>query len=111
MKTTTKFWMGIGVLILLSPLGLWLPAYFKSGTAWGEWKTTTIRELTGYVPQGLAKFSRLWSAPFADYTFRGVEKKGLVGLGLDYIISSIVGIALVVLLILLVARCLVKKGD
>ena len=31
MKTITKLWIGLGVLILCSPLGLILPEYFKSG--------------------------------------------------------------------------------
>ncbi len=37
MKITTKFLIGIAVLIVLSPLGLILPEHFKAGSAWGEW--------------------------------------------------------------------------
>ena len=37
MKTTTKLWIVIGILAVLTPIGLVLPAYFKSGPAWGEW--------------------------------------------------------------------------
>lgn len=37
MKTITKLWLLIIVLVILTPLGLILPAYFKSGPAWGEW--------------------------------------------------------------------------
>ena len=37
MKTTTKLWILIGILVIFTPIGLILPAYFKSGSAWGEW--------------------------------------------------------------------------
>ena len=37
MKTTTKLWIGLGVLAIASPLGLYLPDTFKAGEAWGEW--------------------------------------------------------------------------
>ena len=37
MKTITKLWIFIAVLVILTPIGLVLPAYFKSGPAWGEW--------------------------------------------------------------------------
>lgn len=53
MKTATKLWIGIGILILLSPLGLLLPEHFKAGDAWGEWGAGTFKELVGYIPQGL----------------------------------------------------------
>ena len=32
-----RLWVRIGILILLSPLGIILPDIFKSGGAWGEW--------------------------------------------------------------------------
>lgn len=37
MKTITKLWLFIVILIILVPIGLILPAYFKAGPAWGEW--------------------------------------------------------------------------
>jgi len=37
MTLTGKLWIGIGALIVLSPLGLILPDQFKAGSAWGEW--------------------------------------------------------------------------
>jgi cobalt/nickel transport protein len=110
MKTTTKLWMGIGVLILLSPLGIFLPEHFKAGDAWGEWGVDTISELVGYIPRGLEKLSSLWNAPIPDYAFRGWEEKGLSRLSFAYIISAILGIAVVVLAVLLIGKALVKKG-
>jgi len=111
MKTTTKLWIGLGVFILLSPLGLILPEHFKAGDAWGEWGTDTIKELVGYIPQGLEKLSSLWSAPIPDYAFKGWEGRGLSHLSLAYIISAVLGIAVTVAIVLLIGKILVKKGD
>ncbi|MCM8762823.1 MAG: PDGLE domain-containing protein [Candidatus Omnitrophica bacterium] len=109
MKVTTKLWIGIGILILLSPLGLILPERFKAGDAWGEWGLDGIKELVGYIPQGLEKLAELWSAPLPDYAFKGWEEKGLGSLSFAYIISAIVGIAVVVLAAFLIGKLLSKK--
>ena len=37
MRTISKLWIFIGILAVLAPIGIILPAYFKSGPAWGEW--------------------------------------------------------------------------
>ena len=77
MTVTKKLWIGIAVLIILTPLGLILPDYFKAGDAWGEWGSDTIQKLVGYVPQGIEKLSNLWNAPLPDYSFKGWEDKGM----------------------------------
>jgi len=111
MKITTKLWIGLGILIVLSPLGLILPEHFKAGDAWGEWGRDGIKELAGYIPQGLEKLSSLWSAPIPDYAFKGWEEKGLSHLSFAYIISAILGIVIIVLVVLLIGKMLAKKGD
>ncbi len=111
MKITTKFWMGIIVLIILSPLGLILPEHFKAGSAWGEWGVDRMHKLVGYVPDGLKKLSSLWNAPLPDYAFKGWNEKGLPHLSFAYIISAVVGIVIIVLVILLIGKILAKKGD
>jgi len=111
MKTATKLWIGLGVLILLSPLGLILPEHFKAGAAWGEWGTDEMQKLVGYVPKGLEKLSSLWSAPIPNYAFKGWEEKGLPHLSFAYIMSAVVGIAVVVILALIIGKALIKKGD
>ena len=111
MKLTTKFWIGIMVLIVLSPLGLILPEHFKAGSAWGEWGADEMQKLVGYVPKGLEKLSSLWNAPMPDYAFKGWEEKGLSHLSLAYIISAIVGIGIIVLVVLVIGKLLTKKGD
>jgi cobalt/nickel transport protein len=110
MKITTKLWIGLGALIVLSPLGLLIPAHFKAGAAWGEWGIDEIKELAGYVPKGLEKLAPLWNAPLPDYAFKGWEEKGLSHLSLAYIISAFVGIAVTVGASLLVGKLLAKKG-
>ncbi len=111
MKITTKLWIGIFVLIILSPLGLILPEHFKAGAAWGEWGVEEMQKLVGYIPRGLAKLSSLWNAPIPDYTFKGWEGKGLSHLSFAYIISAVVGIIITVLVILLIGKILAKKDN
>jgi hypothetical protein len=111
MKITTKLWIGIAVLIILSPLGLILPEYFKAGAAWGEWGVDRIKEMAGFVPQGLEKLAGLWKAPIPDYAFKGCQDGNLARLSLSYIISAIIGTALTVILILLLGKFLAKKDD
>ena len=110
MKITTKFWILLGVLILLSPLGLILPDHFKAGSAWGEWGSDEVKELVGYVPAGLKKLGGLWDAPIPDYAIKGWEEKGLSHLSLAYILSGILGAALVVLVVWLMGKILIKPG-
>ncbi len=109
MKTTTKLWMGIGILILFSPLGLLLPAHFKAGDAWGEWGADTMKGLVGYIPQGLERLSGLWRAPFPDYAFRGWEEKGTDNLSFAYITSAVIGIFVTGCIVLLIGRLLSRK--
>ena len=108
MKTTAKLWIGIGILALLSPLGLILPERFKAGDAWGEWGVDTFKEIFGYVPAGLRKLSNLWSAPFSDYAFNSQQDKGLCQLSLGYIASAVIGILVTVCAVMLLGRFLSK---
>jgi len=111
MKTTTKLWIGIGILALLSPLGIWLPEHFQAGAAWGEWGTDTIMGMAGYIPQGLERLSSIWSAPIPDYAFKGWEEKGLSHLSFAYIISAAIGIGITALAAVIIARFFAKRGD
>ncbi len=109
MKTTTKFWIGLGVLVILSPLGLLLPEKFKAGSAWGEWGVEEVQELVGYIPAGLGKLSSLWNAPLPDYAFKGWEEKPLFNLSLAYIFSAVAGILLCVGAAFALGKILSKK--
>ncbi|OIP13133.1 MAG: cobalamin biosynthesis protein [Caldisericum sp. CG2_30_36_11] len=111
MKITTKLWIVIVILIVLSPLGLIIPEYFKAGGAWGEWGADEMQKLVGYIPKGLEELSSIWKAPMPDYAFKGWEEKGLLHLSFAYIISAIVGIGIIVLVIMGVRKSVLKRGD
>jgi hypothetical protein len=103
-----KLWIGIGILILLAPLGLILPEIFRAGGAWGEWGADEIKKIAGYVPEGLKRLSELWSSPIPDYAVTGWNKgaKSYVA----YIVSGIIGVVLVVALAYLFGK-IIRKGD
>ena len=105
MTTIKKLWIGIGVLALLSPLGLILPSLFKSEGAWGEWNLEKIEGLTHFVPQGMKRFARIWKAPMPDYAVPG-QRTGLVGESLGYVFAAIIGILLVAGIMYLLAKLL-----
>ncbi len=109
MRMASRLWIGIAVLILLSPLGLFLPERFQAGSAWGEWGAEEMQALVGYVPRGLERIASLWSAPMPDYAFRGWEEKGLPALSFAYIMSAIIGIGLIALLGWLTGKFWIKS--
>jgi cobalt/nickel transport system permease protein len=80
-------WIGLAVLIVISPIGLLAP-----GTAWGEWGA---EELTGlglsFIPKGLEQLSGFWSAPMPDYDISAVGNTNFA-----YILSAIVGVLITV---------------
>jgi len=109
MKTSTKLWIGVIALIILSPLGLILPAKFGAGSAWGEWSAEEMQKMVGYAPSGMSRVSELWNAPLPDYAFRGQEDSPLPALSLSYIVSAIVGAAAVAALTILIGRILARS--
>jgi cobalt/nickel transport protein len=96
MKTITKLWIGLGILAVISPIGLFLPEKFKAGSAWGEWGTDEIKGLIGYIPGGMEKLSSLWTAAMPDYAFKETKNAHLGNLSIAYVFSAILGIALCV---------------
>ena len=89
--------------ILLSPLGL-----LATGTAWGEWDPKELAEMDymgkplGYTPQGMATGFSL-DALFPDYAISGLPE------WFAYIISAIIGTAILVILFKLTALLSNKK--
>lgn len=103
-----KLWIWVGIMLLLSPLGLLLPKLLKTYGAWGEWGADEIKGITGYVPEGIKRLSKLWSAPFADYTFPGL--KGGIKSYMGYVISGVIGAIIVGFLTYAFARVFKRKG-
>ncbi len=109
MKTIKKLWILIAILAMLSPIGLMLTERFKSGASWGEWAPGEVREMIGYIPQGMERFSSLWNAPIPNYSFKGWAGKPLPHLSFAYIMSAIAGIALTIAAIFVIGRFVSKK--
>jgi cobalt/nickel transport system permease protein len=83
-KPLRWLWAGIGVLIILVPLGALAP-----GTAWGEWSSEQLASLVGYVPGSFEKLGALWKAAMPDYMTPGMSNT-LLG----YLIAGVVGVLL-----------------
>lgn len=93
-------WGALGLLALATPLGL-----LASGTAWGEWGVDELQNMgLGFIPQGLQKLAGWWPAPLPDY---GFPRMGAV---IGYILSAVVGMALVAFLLWMLGRWLSRKN-
>jgi hypothetical protein len=106
-KFDKRLWIGLLVMALLTPLGIYLPERFKAGGAWGEWGPEELEKLLGYVPAGLKKLSDLWKPPVPDYNFGG-ENAAFGTQVISYIISGIIGIAAGAILIYVITKFLIK---
>lgn len=85
-----KLLLGLLVLIILTPLGI-----IAEGTAFGEWSSLQIKDLVGYIPEGLLKFESFFHALLPDYTIKGFESGGKLYLG--YLLSAVIGVFAVTL--------------
>ncbi len=107
--TVGKLWLGLAMLAFLAPLGIILPAAFRSQDAWGEWDAAAMKGMLGYVPAGMRKIADLWRAPFPDYTFGAGS--GIVMQSLAYVASAFIGIAVIFLFIRIWGRFFTARGD
>jgi hypothetical protein len=93
MTNYRRLWIGLIILALLSPLGLYLPSVLRAGAAWGEWSLQELHELIGYTPAGMARTAEAWKAPLPEYALPGEEGASLTRQGFWYILSALLGIA------------------
>lgn len=103
MKTTTKLWIGLGILVILTPLGL-----LAKGTPWGEWASEELKAMLGFVPEGLKGLENIWSALMKGYNLPGWDSPLKSALG--YILSAILGVGLVVAVSFLFGKLLSSKN-
>ncbi len=95
----------MAVLIIFTPLGL-----LASGTAWGEWGVEEMPSLVsngkalGYTPAGMEKGFSLASL-FPDYSMAGMPE------WIGYILSAVVGVAIIVIFFKLLAGSKKDKID
>jgi cobalt/nickel transport system permease protein len=101
----TPIYVFIALLICLVPLGL-----LAEGTAWGEWGADEIAEVVsggqalGYTPAGMTDGFSL-SAIMPDYTIAGIPDAAA------YILSAVIGVAIVVILFRLIGSLMKDKTD
>ncbi len=108
MTTVKKLWIGMGVLAMLSPFGLLLPRLFGAGGAWGEWTPEEVRDMTGYMPEGMRRLSKTWSSPLTDYTIPG-QGSGMAGDSLGYLITAAIGIGIIAAIMFLINKLLSRE--
>jgi len=108
MNMTKKLWLGIGILALLSPLGIIIPKWFGAGGAWGEWGLDEIAKEAGFVPEGMKRVAEIWKAPLPDYALP-VEGKGPAIESFGYVLSAIIGIALVAVVMYIITKLLTRR--
>ena len=95
----------IALLIAATPLGL-----LATGTAWGEWGADEIAGLVsggsqlGYTPSGMTNGFEL-STLFPDYSMSGLPE------WTGYILSAIVGVALLVIIFKIISSMMKEKVD
>ena len=94
-------WAGIGVLILLTPIGALAP-----GTAWGEWGSKELKAASGYAPANLERLGGLWRSAMPGYATPGISN-ALLG----YLIAAVVGTALTVGVAFAVGALLARHGE
>ena len=94
-------WLVLAILAVATPLGLLAP-----GTAWGEWTAQELARLgIKAAPAGLQQLSGLWSAPLARYN---LPVLGDARFG--YILSAVLGIAVIGIVAWLITRLLTWKS-
>jgi len=96
-KKTHAIWGLVLALIALTPLGL-----LATGTAWGEWGTEEVAELVDYTPSGmLSGFS--FETLIPDYSLSGVPEVA------GYLISAVLGVAILVILFKVIGSLLPEQ--
>jgi cobalt/nickel transport system permease protein len=100
--STRRLWAWLGLLLVLSPLGL-----LAAGSAWGEWSPAELADpaarsaiaaasggvaAPAAVPRGLTRLAAVWTAPLPDYAPAFLRSAAM-----GYLISALVGVGIIVL--------------
>jgi cobalt/nickel transport protein len=107
-KLQKKILIILILLCLITPVGILLPMVFNTGDVWGEWSAETLRDLTGYVPEGLARYSDVWKAPLPDYSINS-EDSSVIHQSGYYIVSGIVGATVCYVVMLALSGLIVRN--
>jgi cobalt/nickel transport system permease protein len=102
-RALRPLWSTLAVLLMLTPLGI-----LAAGSAWGEWMASDYANPAAraqiaassfaqapppHAPEGLARLSAVWTAPFARYAPPLVRNAAF-----GYMLSAMFGAGLVVLI-------------
>jgi cobalt/nickel transport system permease protein len=87
----------IAILIAATPLGL-----LATGSAWGEWGAEDLSEMLGYVPSQIADGWE-WKAFMPDYSIGALPE------ACGYILSAVIGVALLIILFKLFSLAMKQK--
>ena len=110
MKRNKKYIIFFGILLVLCPLGILLPEYFKAGDAWGEWSVESIKQQTGHEPEGMKKTAAVYIAPLPDYS-PGKEDDPLTKRSFNYIISGLIGTGIIVIITFGITKLMPLKQE
>ena len=88
----------IGILILVTPLGL-----LANGTAWGEWGTEEIKNFIGFVPKGMDDGFN-FKALIPDYNLGNVQEY------LGYIISALLGVIIILIIFKILSKININRN-
>ena len=97
--------IALAVLIIAMPLGFLVPEWLGWGGAFGEWGGGELKHIVGFVPKGLNWLSDIWRAPLPDYALPNQTR----WLSVAYLITGLVGAALVGLIALAVGRAISRR--
>jgi len=107
--------LALGALVLLTPLGLYVPALVKAGGAWGEWGPKELpaklaeHGLPARTPIHLAQLSAIWKAPLPDYALPGLKTAPLWQLSLIYVACGLLAVLALSLLALGLQKLFSRK--
>jgi len=100
-RSLRPLWAGLAILCVLTPLGI-----LAAGSAWGEWMASDYADAAArhqissatfnhavpeHAPEGLARLSSVWTAPFARYAPPYIR-----GAAFGYLLSGMFGVGLIV---------------
>lgn len=107
--TIYKLWGALVLLMLLVPLGLWVPRWFGAGPAWGEWSPAQLEKMVGALPSGIRRFGDLWKGWLPEYAIPGSGSHSLWARGWLYLVVGIIGASIVGVLGWRAARLLSER--
>ena len=96
-KVPTAVLALIAALVVATPLGL-----IATGDAWGEWGLEDLAEMVGYAPAGMESGWEL-STLMPDYSIGGMPEWA------GYILSAVIGVALLVVIFRLLGAAMPAK--